>query len=96
MEHTYNDIYNMNGVISYESIQYIKKYLKKIKGSYHYKNNIIICYIPGIFYNKTNISEVYNLKKLIKIPYNIKYVIIAYLIDTSPYYSKLNITKVNI
>ena len=96
IEQTYNHIYDMNGVLSYTSVQYIKKYLKKIKGSYHYKNNIIVCYIPGLFDNKRNISEVYNLKKLIKIPYNIKYIIIAYLGDTSQYYCNLKIIKVNI
>jgi hypothetical protein len=81
--HTYSYYkldYNMNN--------YIRENIKKIKNLDYYKNNIIVIYFPGIYDFITSI-KINNCLKTIKIPYNIKYIFIAYFILV---YNKLKYT----
>jgi hypothetical protein len=75
--------YNFKDVIEFEKDVHLnfKYYLKKIKNLDYYKHNIIVIYYPGIYsIHKQVITNpnFYNSKNL-KIPYNIKYIFIAYL-----------------
>jgi hypothetical protein len=76
----YNEIYANK--YSYHKLEYIKnnmiRYIKKIKTLDYYKNNIIVIYFPGIYHNYESTEIFRNLIKTIKIPYNIKYILIVY------------------